>query len=66
MIHGFNTYLLVSSGLLMIFVGIIINSFSQRGYEIIELLCFEILGGTLVYGGFSGGTYMLGGPAPKG
>ena len=50
----------------MIFVGITINSFSQRGYEIIELLCFEILGGTLVYGGFSGGTYMLGGPAPKG
>ena len=40
----------------MIFVGITINSFSQRGYEIIELLCFEILGGTLMYGGFSGGT----------
>ena len=45
----------------MIFVDITINSFSQRGYEIIELLCFEILGGTLVYGGFSGGTFYAGG-----
>ena len=44
----------------MIFVGITINSFSQRGYEIIELLCFEVLGGPWCMVDFLGGPICWG------
>ena len=42
------------------FCGYCYQLFSQRGYQIIEILCLEILEGTLVYGGFSGGPICWG------